>query len=130
MEGFKALDHNFAPPPRTHAALVLSTQTPTGATTATGNLSISVDGSPSPSQDVGVVKHVIGGHVSNIPIDMYTKYSDLLAYKRDLKRKLKKFDEDFIAQWGRAPRKSDKEIIRPMYQKYHEVRVIALMLMH
>lgn len=65
-----------------------------------------------------------GDAASMIPMEVYTKYSDLLASKRDLKRKLKKFDEDFVAQWGRDPRKADKEVIRPMYQKYHEVRRI------
>ena len=45
--------------------------------------------------------------MSTIPMEVYTKYSDLLSSKRDLKRKLKKFDEDFVAQWGRNPRKAD-----------------------
>lgn len=53
--------------------------------------------------------------------ELITKYRDCAEHKRDLKRKLKKFDEDFLAQNNRAPKKSDKEVIRPMYQKYHEV---------
>ncbi len=53
--------------------------------------------------------------------ELISKYRDCAENKRDLKRKLKKFDEDFMAQHSRAPKKSDKEVIRPMYQKYHEV---------
>lgn len=59
---------------------------------------------------------------SNIPSSLYATYRDLLEKKRDLKRRLKKFDEDFFENWGRNPKKSDKEVIRPMYQSYHEVR--------
>jgi len=58
---------------------------------------------------------------SNIPSSLYAAYRDLLDKKRDLKRRLKKFDEDFYENWGRNPKKSDKEVIRPMYQNYHEV---------
>lgn len=58
---------------------------------------------------------------SNIPSSLYATYRDLLEKKRDLKRRLKKFDEDFFENWGRNPKKSDKEVIRPMYQSYHEV---------
>ena len=58
---------------------------------------------------------------SNIPANLYGAYRDLLEKKRDLKRLLKKFDEDFFDNWGRNPKKSDKEVIRPMYQSYHEV---------
>lgn len=58
---------------------------------------------------------------SNIPSSLYAAYRDLLEKKRDLKRRLKKFDEDFYENWGRNPKKSDKEVIRPMYQNYHEV---------
>ncbi len=46
----------------------------------------------------------------------------MLEQKKDLKKKLKKFDEDFLEQNGRAPKKADKEVIRPMYQKYHELK--------
>lgn len=53
--------------------------------------------------------------------EMIVKYREYADQKRDLKKRLKKFDEDFLSQHGRAPRKSDKEVIRPMYQKYHEV---------
>ena len=58
---------------------------------------------------------------SNIPSSLHAAYRDLLEKKRDLKRRLKKFDEDFFENWGRNPKKSDKEVIRPMYQNYHEV---------
>lgn len=49
------------------------------------------------------------------------KFRDLLYAKRDLKRMLKKFDSDFVEQYGRQPKKADKESMRPMYQKYQEV---------
>jgi hypothetical protein len=53
--------------------------------------------------------------------DVFTKFRDLFEQKKELKKKLKKFDEDFLEQNGRQPKKADKEVIRPMYQKYHEV---------
>jgi hypothetical protein len=46
----------------------------------------------------------------------------LLGEKRDLKRKLKRFDEDFESQHGHVPSRSDKEVMRPLYQKYHDVK--------
>lgn len=49
------------------------------------------------------------------------KFRELLYAKRDLKRMLKKFDSDFVDQFGRQPKKADKESMRPMYQKYQEV---------
>lgn len=52
----------------------------------------------------------------------FRRYRELRDNKRDLKKKLKKFDEEFLAQHGRNPKKSDKEVIRPMYQKYHEIK--------
>jgi hypothetical protein len=52
---------------------------------------------------------------------LYAKFKDLLLQKRTLKRKLKRFDEDFQARTGRLPKKADKEVMRPQYQKYHEV---------
>lgn len=45
-----------------------------------------------------------------IPAELHEKYRVLLFSKRDLKRKLKKFDEDFVEKWGRNPKKSDKEV--------------------
>lgn len=58
---------------------------------------------------------------TKIPNSLYLSYKKLLTQKRDLKRKLKKFDEDFFERYHRVPKKNDKEIIRPMYQTYHEV---------
>lgn len=49
------------------------------------------------------------------------RFRELLYAKRDLKRMLKKFDSDFVDQFGRQPKKADKESMRPMYQKYQEV---------
>jgi hypothetical protein len=54
--------------------------------------------------------------------DLYMRYRALLGEKRELKRKLKKFDEEFQQRRGRAPRKVDKEVMRPLYQKYHETK--------
>ena len=59
---------------------------------------------------------------SSIPVDVYAKYKYLLGQKRELKRKLKKFDEDFLHAKGRPPNKADKEIMRPQYTTYHEVK--------
>jgi hypothetical protein len=47
---------------------------------------------------------------SGIPVDLHNRYRDLLFSKRDLKKRLKKFDEDFLEKWGRNPKKSDKEV--------------------
>lgn len=51
-----------------------------------------------------------GASRSGIPVELHNKYRDLLFSKRDLKRKLKKFDEDFLEKYGRNPKKSDKEV--------------------
>lgn len=50
------------------------------------------------------------------------RYKELLDQKKHLKKFLKKFDDDFVAKKGRAPKKADKEVMRPHYQKYHELR--------
>lgn len=60
--------------------------------------------------------------------ELISQYRECSESKRDLKRKLKKFDEDFMVQHNRVPKKSDKEVIRPMYQKYHEVSYLILVL--
>jgi hypothetical protein len=54
--------------------------------------------------------------------ELYARYRELLGEKRELKRKLKKFDEEFQQRRGRAPRKADKEVMRPLYQRYHEAK--------
>lgn len=54
--------------------------------------------------------------------DLHARYKELLKEKRDLKKHLKRFDEDFAAKNGRLPFKAEKEIMRPMYQKYHEIK--------
>lgn len=59
---------------------------------------------------------------------LYAKYKDLLLQKRTLKRRLKRFDEEFAAKHNRQPKKTDKEVMRPHYQKYHEVNFIFLLL--
>ena len=75
-----------------------------------------------PPQSTGA-DSVIG---SQIPATLYASYREILEKKRDLKRRLKKFDEDFFENWGRNPKKSDKEVIRPLYQSYHEVGGLIL----
>ena len=45
-----------------------------------------------------------------IPYEMYRRYRTLLEQKRDIKRKLKSFDEQFSKDKGRAPKKTDKEV--------------------
>jgi len=54
--------------------------------------------------------------------DTIARYRDLLLLKKDLKRRLKKFDEDFLTKFGKPAKKSDKEVMRPLYQQYHEVK--------
>ena len=54
--------------------------------------------------------------------DIIAHYRYLSAQKKQLKRELKRFDEDFLAQTGRQPRKSDKEALRPQYQRYHDLK--------
>jgi hypothetical protein len=53
---------------------------------------------------------------------LFARYRESLESKKSLKKMLKKFDDDFVAKKGRAPKKVDKEVMRPQYQKYHEVR--------
>ena len=57
-----------------------------------------------------------------IPSELYARYRFLIGEKKELKRTLKKFDEDFTATHGQPPKKVDKEVMRPMYQSYHEVK--------
>lgn len=42
--------------------------------------------------------------------ELISKYRELQSQKRDIKRQLKRFDEDFTIRCGRAPKKSDKEV--------------------
>ena len=72
-----------------------------------------------PSSSVGSLSS--STHAS-IPSDVQVKYKVLMNEKKQLKRTLKKFDEDFASQHGRPPKKADKEVMRPMYQNYHEVK--------
>ena len=46
-----------------------------------------------------------------IPYEMYRRYRVLLEKKRDLKKELKMFDENFSKDTGRVPKKTDKEVI-------------------
>lgn len=52
-------------------------------------------------------------------ISQYREYSEA---KKELKKKLKKFDEDFELKHNKPPVKSDKEVIRPLYQRYHDIK--------
>ena len=49
---------------------------------------------------------IAGGDVA----DVLSRYRSLLAQKKELKRKLKQFDEDFTMKHGRTPKKNDKEV--------------------
>lgn len=54
-----------------------------------------------------------GGNTAALSADckeLCSKYKDLLLQKRTLKRRLKRFDEDFYAKHGRQPKKTDKEV--------------------
>jgi len=54
--------------------------------------------------------------------DAVAHYRYLIAQKKDLKRLLKRFDEEFCATHGRQPKKADKEVLRPQYQRYHDLK--------
>eukprot|EP00730_Choanoeca_flexa_P004009 TRINITY_DN11570_c0_g1_i1.p1 TRINITY_DN11570_c0_g1~~TRINITY_DN11570_c0_g1_i1.p1 ORF type:complete len:1005 (+),score=185.77 TRINITY_DN11570_c0_g1_i1:50-3064(+) len=43
--------------------------------------------------------------------------------KAGLKRLLAQFDHDFEAEHGRSPSRSDKEALRPLYQRYKELKL-------
>lgn len=45
-----------------------------------------------------------------IPLDIYTRFMEMSAEKRELKRTLKKFDDDFLLRNNRNPSKADKEV--------------------
>ena len=47
-----------------------------------------------------------------IPYDMYRRYRGLLEQKRELKRELKAYDEQFARDYGRTPKKTDKEVCK------------------
>lgn len=48
--------------------------------------------------------------ISSLPTDILMQCRQLLQEKRDIKRRLKCFDEDFSRDYGRAPKKADKEV--------------------
>ena len=47
---------------------------------------------------------------SKVPADIFAKYKDLWGQKHELKRRLKKFDDDFAQQHKRQPTKAEKEV--------------------
>lgn len=61
-----------------------------------------------------------------IPYEMYRRYRTLLEQKRDIKKKLKSFDEQFSKEKGRAPKKTDKEV-RPYGGAEHHDFLFILM---
>jgi hypothetical protein len=75
-----------------------------------------VGGGPTPASPTAARQQ------ATIPPELFAKYKSLLTQKRDLKKELKMFDDQFVGTHGRAPRKSDKEVMRPLYQQYHEVK--------
>jgi hypothetical protein len=42
--------------------------------------------------------------------ELCRQYASLANQKREVKKLLKKFDDDFVAANGRAPKKADKEV--------------------
>ncbi|EGC34418.1 hypothetical protein DICPUDRAFT_98229 [Dictyostelium purpureum] len=47
---------------------------------------------------------------------------DLNEEKSAIKKELRDFDTNFKKQYGQLPRKNDKEIMRPLYTRYREVK--------
>eukprot|EP00002_Diphylleia_rotans_P032108 TRINITY_DN6717_c1_g2_i1.p1 TRINITY_DN6717_c1_g2~~TRINITY_DN6717_c1_g2_i1.p1 ORF type:complete len:532 (-),score=123.72 TRINITY_DN6717_c1_g2_i1:682-2148(-) len=46
----------------------------------------------------------------------------LKAEKSAIKRELRDFDVNFASKFGREPLKADKEVMRPLYQRYKDVK--------
>lgn len=61
-----------------------------------------------------------------IPYEIYRKYRTLLEEKRNLKRELKQYDEDFSKSNGRLPKKSDKEVRTCSFESFN-VNVLRLL---
>jgi len=57
-----------------------------------------------------------------LPLEVLQQCRSLQQEKREIKRRLKRFDEDFLRDHGRAPKKADKEVMRPVYQQYHDIK--------
>jgi hypothetical protein len=49
------------------------------------------------------------------------EYDTLVAEKRAVKARLRRYDQEFVSAWGREPAKKDKEVMRPLYGAYNEV---------
>jgi len=60
---------------------------------------------------------------SSLPRSQIEEYESLLSEKSSVKKQLKKFDSDFLSANGRVPTKKDKEKIRPLYQRYHDIKL-------
>jgi len=43
-------------------------------------------------------------------LEILNRYKELQLLKRDIKRQLKRFDDEFASKHGRSPKKSDKEV--------------------
>jgi hypothetical protein len=52
--------------------------------------------------------------------------TQLREEKSQLKHRLRQFDIDFKAKHGRLPSKADKEVIRHLYKRYHDVKALLL----
>ncbi len=46
----------------------------------------------------------------HIPVDIIAQFRELWSQKHELKRKLKKFDDEFAAEYQRQPTKAEKEV--------------------
>jgi hypothetical protein len=98
------------------AAASYNSNSSTSASTVTSTSNSSLSQGTLSGSDLGLYRP------SGSLDDDVVKFRELLYAKRDLKRTLKKFDTDFMEQHNRQPKKADKESMRPMYQKYQEIK--------
>jgi hypothetical protein len=53
-------------------------------------------------------------------------YEELNKVKRNVKSELKKYDQTFFAMFSRAPAKTDKEPLRPLYMYYKKLKTLIV----
>jgi hypothetical protein len=64
----------------------------------------------------------VGFNLSETDAQSSSRFQELLGLKKEMKAKLKAFDDEFVEARGAMPSKEDKEIMRPYYEQYHDVR--------
>lgn len=79
------------------------------------------------SEDDSVHESLIGTLTNAISEVGFSSLEELLEVKRQMKDKLRAFDEAFLTARGQLPSKAEKEIMRPYYDQYQRVRVYAYM---